>query len=495
MRLQRRTAPVIALILVSALGGCNRKTGNPAPPRIETPARLPMQSSTIVVPVSSPLSLLAAQLNARTPSRLWQIDKAEPRCVPGKQVRVLGRTVKVTPTLGCRIVGEVTRGPIELGGSGDVLTIRLPIRATISARDVGGIIGRETATGAAIVRATAKLSVDRNWSPIAKVDIAYDWTEEPGIDFLGQRIRFADKADAKLKGVIAGLERDLPKELAKLRTREQLAAVWRKGFATIQLNRDRPPAWMRVSPRRLGFGGYRIGGGRIELMLAAEALTETFVGDRPADPVPTPLPLLARAIGPRGLRFYIPVLADFRQLEPVVQRTLRKLAAKGISLTGVGPVDATFGKVTIYATEAGHLAVGVKATVKPRNGVVGPTHGQIWLSAVPYNDPGSQVVQARDVRIAGETDSHAVNLLFALFDDSGVQDSIRGALTHDFAGEYRKVLHAARGAIANHREGDFVLSADVDRVFNGPIAVTGRGLFLPVRAEGTANIRFAPARP
>jgi hypothetical protein len=488
------TRTALLLVFALAAGGCTRKTGNPAPPRIDAPANLPMQSSTIVVPVSAPLSGLAAQLNAKTPVRLWQIDKQEPRCVPAKRVRVLGRTVKVTPQFGCRIVGEVTRGAMTLGGSGNVLTIRLPIRATISARDVGGIIGNQTATGAAIVRATAKLSIDGNWSPVAKVDIAYDWTEEPGIDFLGQRIRFADKADAKLKGVIAGLERDLPKELARLRTREQLAAVWRKGFTTIQLNRERPPAWMRITPRRLGFGGYSIGGGRIELELAAEALTETFVGDRPADPEATPLPPPAGRMGPRGLRFFIPVLADFRQLESVVQRTLRKLAAKGITLTGVGPVDAKFGEVTIYATEGGRLAVGVKTIVKARNGLLPATHGEIWLSAVPYNDEGSQLVQARDVKIAGQSDSQAVNLLFALFDDSVVQESIRGALTHDFATDYQKVLRAAKRAIAGHRAGDFLLSADITSVKNGPIKVTGKGLFLPVQVQGSANIRFAPVK-
>ncbi len=481
------------IVLAICASGCNRKTGNPAPPRVDTPPALPKQSSTIVVPVSAPLADLATQLNAKTPVRLWQIDKAEPRCVPAKRVRVLGRTVKVTPQLGCRIVGVVTRGPIQLGGSGNVLTIRLPIRATISARDVGGVAG-ETATGAAIVRATARLSVDDTWSPVAKVDIAYDWTEEPGVDFLGQRIRFADKADEKLKGIIAKLERDLPEELEKLRTRQQLEAVWRKGFTSIQLNRDRPPAWMRITPRRLGFGGYRIGGGRIELRLAAEAVTETFVGNRPADPVPTPLPPADRTIGPQGLRFFIPVLADYRQLEPVVSRALVKLAAKGISLTGVGPVDATFGKVTIYATEGGRLSVGVHATVKPRNGLFKPTKGEIWLSAIPYNNPGSQVVRVRDMKLAGESDSQTVNLLFTLFDDTVVQASIQDSLTHDFAKDYRKVLTAAQRAIAGRREGDFLLSANVDKVVNGQIAVTGGGLFLPVQVQGTANIRFAPLK-
>ncbi|MFC3580503.1 DUF4403 family protein [Sphingomonas hylomeconis] len=490
--LAARALPLLLLAL--AVAACSRDKGNPAPPRIETPAVLPQQSSTIVVPVSASLAALEQQFNARTPTELWRIDKAEPRCVPGKRVKLFGRAVKVTPTLGCRIVGRVTRGRMRLGGSGDTLTIALPVKAEISARDVGGIIGRETATGAALVRATAKLSVDGRWAPVAKVDIAYDWTEPPGIDFLGARIRFADKADEKLKGVIAGLERDLPRELAKLRARDELAGIWRQAFTSIQLNRDRPPAWMRLTPRRLGFGGYRIAGGRIELQLAAEALTETFVGDRPADPTPTALPPPAGRIGPRGLRFFIPVLADYAQLEPVVQRALRKLAAKGITLTGVGPVDAEFGKVTIYATEHGHIAVGVQTRVKARNGLLPATKGEIWLSALPFNAANSKVVRARDVKIAGRSDSTAVNLLITLFDDTVVQANIRDALTHDFARDYNKVLIAARRAVAGHREGDFVLSADITDVRNGPIKVTGQGLFLPVQVTGTANIRFAPGR-
>lgn len=482
----------LVFVLLLALTACNRNGGNVAPPRVETPADLPTQSSTILVPVSASLASLEASVNARTPTRLWGIDKHEDKCVPGRSVRLFGKQVKITPTLGCRIVGQVTRGRMRLGGSDDVLTITMPVTAAISARDVGGIIKRETATGSAIVRATAKLSVAGDWTPVAKVDIAYDWTEPPGIDFLGARIKFVDKADERLKGVIAGLERDLPRELAKLRARDQLAGIWRQGFTSIQLNRDKPPAWMRVAPIRLGFGGYRIANGRIELQLAAEALTQTFVGNHPVDPTPTPLPPPSRALPPKGLRFFIPVLADFAQLEPVVQRTLRKLAAKGIVLKGIGPVDAGFGRVTIYATDGGRLAVGVKTRVKPRNGLLGATTGEVWLSALPYNEPGSQVVRVRDLQIAGDSDSVTIDLLFRLFNNAGVQQQIRAGLAHDFAGDYQKVLRAARGAIAGHREGDFILSATVTSVRNGPIKVTGQGLFLPVEAEGSANIRYAP---
>lgn len=511
-RIRRIAAKRSAIVSAFLLAACGTNVGNPAPPRIDAAAELPKQMSTIVVPLTADLKELEARVNQRTPLTLWQIDRKEPHCIPaqrltvcaipkkackGKECQKVGckfgfEKTKITPDISCRIVGKVTRGPIKLGGRGDRLEITMPVKAVMSARDVGGVIKQETATGSATVRAVARLSVDRNWAPVAKVDIAYDWSDPPGIDFLGQRIHVVQKADAKLKTVIAGLERDIPGELGKVRMRDQIEGAWKQGVTSILLNRERPPAWMRVTPQRLGFGGYQVKGGKLEMTLSAETLTETFIGDRPPDPVSVPLPPPAGRLGQRGLHFHIPVLADFSQLEPVVERALGKLARKGITLPGIGPVDAEFGKVTIYATQGGRLAVGIEAKARARQSAVGKAQGEIWLSAIPYNDTNSQIVHVRDLKIAGRTDRTTVNLLFSLFDDPVVLEEIRASLTHDFANDYQKVLTAAKKAIAERREGDFLLSANVTSVNHGALMVTGQGLFLPVEARGTAKILYSP---
>jgi hypothetical protein len=487
----RRLAP-LPLVSILTLAGCSRTGGNPAPPRIPGgDVGLPQQSSTIVVPVEADLNELQAGIDKETPRTLWTIDEHRDKCVKAKRVDLgIGR-VKVTPDLGCRIVGQVTRGPIKLGGTGDRLTIVMPVRAEVGVRNLGGVVN-ETATGTATVRATGRLSVTGDWRPTAKISIAYDWREPPGINIIGQRIEFTSRADEKLHGVIAKLERDLPQELEKLKLRRHLEAVWRQAFTTIELSHANPPAWMRVAPRRLGFGGYRIEGRRLRMTLAAQALTETFVGNRPADPAPTPLPPPSRATGAPGLRFFIPVLADYAQLEPVVQRALRKLAAKGIVLSGVGPVDAEFGDVTVYATTGNRLAVGVKTKVKARAMGMASTSGEVWLSAVPYNDPGSQLVQAREVQFATRTDSDVVDMLVTLFDNPEVRAAVTLALRHDFAPDYAKVLAKAQAAIGERREGDFILSATITEVRNGRIRATGDGLFMPVEAQGEARIEYRP---
>ncbi|MDF0488456.1 DUF4403 family protein [Sphingomonas sp. H39-1-10] len=477
-----------ASLLVSA---CGHKVQVPPPHRVESAPDFPIETSSIVVPISGSLDDVQRALEAKTPRRLWRIDKRLDKCVGAQRVDLRIARVKLLPDLGCRVVGAVTRGRLVLGGSGDRLTITFPVHAAIAAEKVGGIVSK-TATGDAVVRAVARLSITGDWKPTATVRIAYDWTTAPGIDFLGQRIEFATKADARLTPVIASLEQSLPRELNKLDLHRKLASAWPKGFTSIMLNRDKPPAWMRVTPKRLGFGGYHVSGRRLTLLLSADALTETFVGDRPSDPVATPLPPPVPTTDKRGINFFVPVLADYAQLEPVVKRALVRRAKRGISLPGIGPVEVEFGDVTVYATTGGHLAVGVKAKAHARTAPLLSTKGQVWLTAVPYNVKGSQLVRVRDVGIATDTDSGVTNLLIALFKDGSIRDSIARGLSHDFAPDYAKVLRAARKAIGARREGDFVLSADVTKVENGTLAVTGKGLFMPVRATGQATITYAP---
>lgn len=477
-------------MLLLATAACHRGGGNPAPPRIVAPIVFPRQASTIVVPVSASLAELEAGLNAAAPRVLWRIDERKPRCLAGRRVDLGIGKVALIPDIACRIVGAVARGRIAVAGRGERLTITMPVRATIAVRDVAGVL-KKTATGAAIVRADAHLGIAGNWQPTARVTIAYDWIDPPGIDVLGRRITFVGKADARLLGVIAELQRQLPRELARLRLRRQLERVWRQGFTTVALN-GRPPAWMRVTPQRLGVGGYRVVGRTLHLTLAADAITETFVGDRPADAAPTPLPPPARSIGRPGLHFFIPVLADYRQLEPVIERALDRLARRDIVLRGIGPVEASFGKVTVYATTGNRLAIGVRASVRRRGSTLLATRGQVWLSALPYNAPGSQRVIARDVGFATQTDSRVVDLLVPLFNDTTVRDSIRRSLAHDFGTDYAKLLDKARRAIGERRQGDFLLSADVTGVRNGTVRATGAGLFLPVEATGEARVAYRP---
>jgi hypothetical protein len=457
------------------------------------------RSSTLVVPVALSLDDLQRVLERETPHQLWSIDKPGQKCVPGQRVKVFGKRLKVTPDIDCRIVGTVTRGAVSLTGSGERLTVVLPIRATISARDIGGVLKGETATASATVRADVRPGLDRNWNPSVKVSISYDWKQPPGIDFLGQRIGFADRADARLAGVVADLERKLQAAVARAQVRPAVARAWEAGFTNIRLSSRNPPAWMRVTPTGTGLSGYAAHGRTLTLTVAVRARTETFVGDEPPAPKPAPLPPQIPPAGDTGLSFFMPVMADYAQLEPVVLKALRKLAAKGIRLEGVGHVNAEFDQVTIYATTDNRLAVGIAARAEPvgqRTGAsLGQSRGTVWLTGVPVSEANSQVVRVHDLEIFGRTDAMSTNLLLRLAANQGIRVQIAEALTQDFTKDYDKVLDKAARAIADRQQGAVRFSARMDKVEHGPVQVTGAGLFMPMVVSGTGEIAIAAPMP
>ncbi len=477
------------VVSIGVLAACSPTATTPPPPRVDTVPPVVQQPSLVEVPIAARVVDLERALNARVPRILWQIDEVKRACIPAQ--RIFGGRLKVTPDISCRIVGTATRGPISVGGSGALLTLSMPVNVTVAAKDIGRIIKQETATAAARIRATARLGMTPSWQPTAKVDIDYSWTQLPGIDILGQRVSFARKVDPRLRKVIADLEAQLPRELAALNARAQAQAAWNKGFVSLELNARKPPVWLRVTPQQVAYGGYRVNGGDIQLYLTATALTETFVGPRPDPNPPTPLPPLAFERPGSSARLFVPVTAAYDELEPVLARALGKLAARGVVIPNVGPVAVRFGTVTIYGTTGGRIAVGIGIEATGPGGVLHPK-GVVWLTAIPVNAPGSQVVTVRDLQITGATDSAATNLLAAVALSADTQSAIQSSLTENFAKDYNKVLGKANAAIAAKRVGDFVLAARLVKVENGRVLAYGQGLYMPVSALGTARLTYAP---
>lgn len=483
-----------ALLLIGSLTACDRQTTVEAPPRATDKAPSPTQKSLIAVPINANTASLKQALERAVPRTLWTINQREPACVQPQRVKVFGKKVKVTPPIACTIVGQVTRGPLRLRGEGSEIVVDVPLRATIAARDVGGVLKGETATGAAMAHARVRIELTPYWRTQGKARITYGWTKAPGIDFLGRRITFTDQADAKLKPVVAGVEREVNREIAKIDIRKQAADVWRQSFTALELNRENPPVWMRVTPQRILYGGYRIEGQRLNLNLGLEAITETFVSGRPADPAPTPLPRLVREVPKPHLDVRVPVIADYAILQPVVDRALAKRSTRPFVLPKLGPMMVKFGTSTIYGAPGGRIAVGVdvEAKLEMRSGA--PTRGRIWMTAIPVNKPGSAEVHFTDLVINGDTDGVGGDLLILLGRNEGFAPLIAEALTQNFANDLDKLQGKIKRAVNQRREGAFVIRTRVDSFETGEIKAYGNGLYLPVRMAGGASVDYRPAR-
>lgn len=484
-----------AILFAATLSGCDpAKGGDEAPPRSTDTAPTPSQRTLIAVPINANIAPLKAELERAVPRTLWTINRREKACVPPQRVKVFGKKVKVTPAIPCTIVGQVARGALRLRGEGNEIVVDMPINARISARDVGGVLKGETATGSAMAHARIRVDMASDWRLQGKARITYGWTKAPGIDFLGKRITFTDEADAKLKPVIASVEREVNREIGKINLRAQAADIWRQSFAVIELNHDNPPVWMRVTPQRILYGGYRLNGQRIDLNLGIEGVTETFVADRPEAPKPTPLPKLVRETPRPHLDVRVPVIADYAPLQPVIDRALAKRATRPFVLPKLGPMQVAFGKSTVYGTTGGKIAVGVDvdARLEARSGK--PTHGRIWMTALPVNAPESAEVRFSELAINGDTDGIGGDLLVLLGQSPEFAPLIADALTQNFTRDLEELQGKIRRAVDQRREGAFVIRTRIDGFETGEIKAYGNGLYLPVRMTGSASVDYRPAR-
>lgn len=442
---------------------------------------MPPQTSRVALPVEASLDLLEKQLNSRIAGRLFSVDERRKPCVPKAKVK-----------FSCHLVGHVARGPIRVAGKADTLRITMPIKGEIEARDILGFIGTNEATGRATVTADVKLALAPDWTPVPRIDIRYSWQEEPGVRLARWRITFTRQTDRELAKLIEQLKAEIPKLIAEAHPQARVAAAWQKAHTTVELNRENPEVWMRVTPRGFGYGGYQVTGRNLRLLLEFEAGSETFVGPRPPDPEPGALPRLGRLEGTPGFRLIIPVVADWAILEGELEKALAKAAAKGIAIEGAGTVDARFGKPTLYATDGGRVAVGLPIRAKTPRGLI-DTHGQIWLTGAVSNAPDSQKLEISDLGITGDIAGVDGRLLLAIAQAPAVTQAIADALATNFDRDFQKLLGKIDTALTAKRVGAFLLDARITQTRNGMIQPLGQGAYLLVEAEGAATLRWAPA--
>lgn len=478
---------------LTLLAACSKAADDvpAAPPRATDAITFPKESSQMAVDLKVDLRDLQSAIERDMPRTLWTIDRPGSVCVPSKKVDLELFKVK-SPKIKCRIVGKVTRGRVKLSGKGQRLTLAMPIKGTVAARDIAGILKGETGTGAAEVALTLTLDLTSDWRLKGNSQIDYRWTRAPGIDFLGRRLTFTSDADRELRPVIRDLERIIARELARVHLEDFARDGWREAHQVFELNRENPEVWGRLTPERFRFGGYDVKGRDLTLRLGLDAQFETFIGRKPEKVTPAALPPLARRDKNAAQSvLHVPVIAEYAVLEPVIARALAKRAARPFAIADFGSVTASFADITVYGTGKGRIAVGGTFSATSDLPLIKAAKGQIWLTARPENAPGSRAVRFVDVEVSGKTDLAAEKFLFALANSPEFQSVITEALAQNFENDYNKLRGKIDRALAARKGRVTDYSIAIEKVETGVIAAHGEGLYLPVdvTARLTAKLR------
>ncbi len=500
MRRRTRLWLVGGTLILAAVGGLSwqllRETHTAAvataPPRAAPSPLPPPPPSSVALPVRVPLAVLEAAVNDAVPLHLWQVDQPGSVCLKAGRVNLFGAKLKLTPDVKCRIVGDVTRGPIRLSSQGGKLHLAMPVAARLEARDIGGVIARKGTEAKALITADLVPALTPEGRLTARVRLRYDWRQEPTVSVLGQQIRLTEKADEKLAPVLAIVGAELPRRLAKLPVRTEMEKLWRQGFAVQSVNRRNPAAWLRLTPQALAVDCIAVERQNLRIDARLGALAEVVLGQQPTASAAAPLPAIGKTGGPAGLLLHSAVLVDPATLQRPIDKALAKVAARGILVPEWGRVKVRFGPSTLYATDDGKLALGLYIRARGPRQLL-DTRGRLWLTARPETRPDSERMLVRDLALAAQPgDDLQLPLLVAVAQSAEVKAALEEALTQDFTHDYTKLLRKIDRALAEVKIGDFRLAIRLDEVRHGKAVVLGQGIYLPVTATGSARLDYAP---
>ncbi len=491
------TATVTSLALLMA--GCSYFENEVEPPPRSTDLiETSEEASTVAADVDIGLATLRSALEAEIPRQLWTIDQQGAECIAPRRTTVIGIAIK-SPTIRCDLDGQVTRGRLKLSGAGQDLIVTMPLEASVTASDIGGLIKQQTGTAQATVTARVRPTVQRDWRVRGDVAITYDWNQPPTVSLAGREITFARQADERLAKVVQTLERTLEREIAKLNVRKKVEPLWDRSFVVLSLNQENPPVWLRVTPRSLGFDGYTASRTALSLKVRLNAKTEIFVGDQPPPAEPVSLPDMQSAnagdgsgLKSDGLNLTLPVVAQYAELEPVLLRALERRAERPFLLPELGERQVEFRSVTVYGTSGNRVAVGVEFEAWKLEDRGDSTTGMVWLTALPQNEQGSRIVEFVEPEYQAQTSRFTTNILLEIAKTQDFSEAIEGALTQNFERDYEELLEKVETALRDQRMGDFVVSTRLNAVSTGTIKAYGEGLYLPVTAKGDAQIKLRP---
>jgi hypothetical protein len=482
---------VIAFLLIIAAGTAVWFFSNleepppaPTPTEIRSEVTLANQTSTIFIPVSGSLKIFEDMLNNDVPRRIATIDEPQKVCLKTKS--------KLIPDIKCTLTGTIDRGPIRLTGSGQKLKITIPINARVQARNIGGIIKRETATGSMLVTMHLRLSLSGDWRPSAKVDVNYAWRKKPGINVLDRRIEFTSRVDPEVRKIATQIERRLPRLINSLNARQKAQSIWREGFTSARAKSD-PEIWVSFKPEQIGYAGYTVRGGRLIVTLAARAQTKTIFGPRPDDPEITPLPSLMRNLPPSGIFVNVPFHIPYSVLQKPVEQALDLGTFQTVRLEDGSAAEARFNDVEIFGVDGGKIAIGIGLTVKEPIRWLGDVEGKIWIVARPRLDIPNKTIGISNLSVISRTDSRLFNAIVGAVSKDEIDAELIGKISYDFTANYNDGLKKADDWLKAEPLEGFVFRGRLIDAKLERLHILPEGLIVQAQASGTGRMYYAPS--
>jgi hypothetical protein len=337
-----------------------------------------------------------------------------------------------------------------------------------------------------IANATLSFDINENWEPTASVNPTYNWIDPPHTWILGFKITFADKIDPRIRDLISQFQQNMPSLMQTLKLREMATKYWHSAFTTMQVNQN-PPVWVHLYPESVGYGGYTVAGGALNLTFMAGGKVATSVGEKPTDPGPTPLPKLQKNLPPPGFSFSVPISADYKSLHDQLASALKFGHAQTFSVQDYGQVKVTVSDVTLYQTTDESLAVGINLEAVPQVSFA-QAKGTVWLTSKINVDNAKHVISPSNFVIYGRNGNVPLDLIVSVIQHTPLRDLAINALTYDYSSQYDKMLAGINGAIRRQITPELYIDGKVNDLSAKNVLAGPDGLTAVLDARGIVSV-------
>jgi Domain of unknown function (DUF4403) len=448
---RRCTVAALAVALGGASAAATEKP--PLAPDALTPLSTP---SRIAATIEFSLPALAAEIERQIPRRLATIDERV-NCV---HRRVLFFRVNAN----CDIWGHVDRtGPVTLSARDNRIYGAAPIYAVVEGQGANRFTSRiHGDTEARVtVEVAAHPQLNRDWSLNLDVSDGFHWNQAPVLHVLGRDISVTRYAEPKIREQLARVRARVAEAARRLDLRAKAEHAWHEAFEPIELT-DNPPTWLQLAPQSANFAGVRANAQVIWGALEYAGTAQTYVGAKPPDLAPTPLPPLGAGVGgPGNFDVILPVHVGYDAINAKIADAL-----KG---------ESAVKEVDVYPS-SGKLVVGLRISADASNGQWDYVSAEVETDA---NGLAAHLADLQQLAAAGVAADPALAPLIAQLKDK---------IKFDYNSDYEKLIANVNEKLNRPLKDGFRMAGHLAAAKFDKIYLPADGVVIALRVTGELKI-------
>lgn len=411
------------------------------PPERASVAEIPETDSDISFRLQLRYDVLQQAVNQKVPRDYEQHGKGGEPCV-------------FIPFAGPACIGPYSftvrrEGDIAISRASDLIRAAAGISLTGRAElqgDGAKLLGPDSKgfSAGANVRADVGLAIAQDWCPKIELQVRYDWTQAPRVDF-GRGLSFdvspfvSRALDQSLKNLGSRASDFIRCDIV----RAEVLKAWRRNSIRLDVP-NAPPIYLNIRPTSIGLSKLIADESAAKFILSMKAKTSVSTSeDKQAPPQELP-PVSSLADQPGKFRITLPIGAEYRVIETSV---MQELGRKPI-LFDVGPAQGSLTVDGIEVFPSGDsIALGLSFRAKLPASLF-DTAGKVYVTGTPIVDADGTRLRLAHIEFARMTSNPVWSVASAVFGDT-IRQQIEKAAIVDLRQPIATALSEVQRAIAD----------------------------------------------